>query len=232
MSHIHFIGGEKGGVGKSVVARVLSQWLIDRSVPFAAVDADPSQQSLRRFYEQFAQCVDLTSTESADQIVDRALGADRRVVVDLPAQSARALDAWMSSVGFLDFADEMGVRVSFWSVSDGGFASVAELDRTLKLFDRRVQHVVVKNLGRSKDFSQLEASDAKRKLDALGGKTVELPELDPSVMYGIDRLGLSFWAAIHHTDDGGTALRPLERRRVKFWLERCYAGLGELDGAV
>lgn len=29
MAHIHFIGGEKGGVGKSLVARILAQYLID-----------------------------------------------------------------------------------------------------------------------------------------------------------------------------------------------------------
>ncbi len=30
MNKIHLIGGEKGGVGKSVVARVLAQYLIDK----------------------------------------------------------------------------------------------------------------------------------------------------------------------------------------------------------
>ena len=31
MSRIHFVGGEKGGVGKSVVARLLAQYYIDES---------------------------------------------------------------------------------------------------------------------------------------------------------------------------------------------------------
>jgi len=29
MSKVHFVGGEKGGVGKSVVARLLCQYCID-----------------------------------------------------------------------------------------------------------------------------------------------------------------------------------------------------------
>ena len=33
MSRVHFIGGEKGGVGKSVVSRVLSQYFIDHEIP-------------------------------------------------------------------------------------------------------------------------------------------------------------------------------------------------------
>lgn len=46
MSHIHFVGGEKGGVGKSVVARLLAQRFIDRSVAFAAIDGDRSSGAL------------------------------------------------------------------------------------------------------------------------------------------------------------------------------------------
>ena len=54
MSYIHFIGGEKGGVGKSLVARVLAQHFIDRSVPFLGFDTDKSHGALLRFYADFA----------------------------------------------------------------------------------------------------------------------------------------------------------------------------------
>ena len=46
MSSIHFIGGEKGGVGKSLFARVLAQYLIDHELPLAAFDSDQSHLSL------------------------------------------------------------------------------------------------------------------------------------------------------------------------------------------
>jgi hypothetical protein len=231
VSHIHFVGGEKGGVGKSVVARLLAQRFLDRSVPFAAVDGDQSSGALLRYYGDYTQAVDLGAAESADQIMDRALGAERRVLVDLPAQSARSLWSWLSGANVFEFAREMGIRLSFWHVSDGGFASVSELARALELFRTEVQHLVVKNHGRSKDFSQFEQSDAKRQLDELSGKVLELPELEASTMYAIDRFGSSFWAAIHRTD-GEAALKPLDRQRVRRWLERCYAELDGFDGAL
>ena len=59
MSRIHFIGGEKGGGGKSVVARVLAQWFVDKSIPFAAVDGELSQGALIRYYGDFTQSADL-----------------------------------------------------------------------------------------------------------------------------------------------------------------------------
>lgn len=231
MSRIHFIGGEKGGVGKSVVARVLAQWFLDRSVPFAAVDGELAEGGLIRYYHDYTHAADLAATESADQIMDRALGADRRVLVDLPAQSARSLEAWMTEANVIEFAKEMGIGLSFWHISDGGFASVNEIERAIGTFRNQVQHVVVKNFGRSKDFSQFDESDAKRQLDELSGHVLDLPELDAATMYRIDRFGLSFWAAIHRTE-GDAVLRPLERQRAKLWLERCYAELDALDGAL
>jgi hypothetical protein len=231
VSHIHFVGGEKGGVGKSVVARVLAQRFVDKSTPFAAVDGDLSSGSLVRFYRDFTQPVDLQLPDSADQIMDRALGSDRRVLVDLPAQSARSLWSWLTGANVLDFAREMGIGINFWHVSDGGFASVSEIERSLALFGDRLQHVVVKNHGRGRDFGQFEQSDAKRRLDELSGKVIELPELDATAMHKMDRLGASFWAAINQ-GEGESALRPLERQRVKLWLERCYRELDSLNGLV
>jgi len=230
MSHIHFVGGEKGGVGKSVVARLLAQRFVDRSVPFAAVDGDQSSGALLRYYGEYTQPVDFTAVESADQIMDRALGSDRRVLVDLPAQSVRSLWKWLAGASVFEFTREMGIPLTFWHVTDGGFASTSELEKALKLFGSEVSHVVVKNHGRSKDFSQFEQSEAKRVLDALSGKVLELPELEASTMFAIDRLGSSFWAAIHRNDE--LALKPLDRQRVRLWLARCYAGLDAFDGAL
>lgn len=224
MSHIHFVGGEKGGVGKSVTARLLAQWFIDRGHSFAAIDADQSHGVLLRFYAEYTRPVDLTQQDSADQIIDRALGADRQVLVDLPGQSIRPLHAWLTGADILRFAQEMGVGFSFWHVTDGSYASVSEVEALLNLFGDEVRHVVVKNHGRGKDFSLFDASKAKQRLDELGGSVIDLPELDGTAMHRIDALGASFWAAAN-SSDGPFMLRPLERQRAKLWLKQAFAAL-------
>jgi hypothetical protein len=211
-----------------VTARLLAQWLIDHSQPFAGIDGDASHAALARHYKDFTQAVDLHVPESADQIVDRALGAERRVLVDLPAHSASTLESWLFEANVLGFAREMGIAVTFWHVTDGGFASLVDIEHALTVLADQVRHVVVKNYGRSKDFSQFESSDVRRHLDALSGKTFDLPELDAATMYGVDRLGLSYWAAVN-VNEGETALKPLERQRIKLWLQRCYERLDALN---
>lgn len=224
MKTIHFIGGEKGGVGKSVVARLLSQLFVDRSQPFVALDADRSNPALVRYYADFAQRVNLDQLDSADVILESALESERTVLVDLPAQSHRALQRWFEEADVLAYARETGVQFVFWHVTDGGFDSVSHLDVLLDTLGGAAQFVVVENQGRSKDFSQFDASSVRERVLGLGGKIVKLPELDPAVMYKIDRFGSSFWAAIHSAE-GPRALSSLERRRAKVWLERSHAAL-------
>ncbi len=72
MANIHLIGGEKGGVGKSVVARLLAQYCIDRSIPFLGFDADRSHGALMRFYGDYASPVLVNRYESLDAIVESA----------------------------------------------------------------------------------------------------------------------------------------------------------------
>jgi len=222
MSQIHFVGGEKGGVGKSVVARVLAQYCIDNETPFACIDADTSHGSLLRYYSDYARSVDLEKFESADAIMDRALGSERKVLVDLPAQSARQLKRWMDSGAVIDFAKEMGVQLFLWHVSDGGFDSINELERALSDFGDSLRIVVVKNFGRSQDFSQFDESSAARELFAKGGRIVSLPALHAATMYKIDRKGASFWAAVYK-DEGELSLLPMERQRTRLWLNQAYA---------
>jgi hypothetical protein len=159
--------------------------------------------------------------------LDRALGADRRVLVDLPAQSGRALGHWLSEANVLGLARELGIPITFWHVTDGGFASVGQLERALDAYGSHAEHVVVKNLGRAKDFSQLEGSAAFSKLQALSGKSIELPALDDAAMFKIDGSGLSFWAAAQ-----GDALKPLEKERVKLWLNKSYGQLESLGDSL
>ena len=38
LSKVHLIGGEKGGVGKSMMSRLLAQYFIDNQIPFIGFD--------------------------------------------------------------------------------------------------------------------------------------------------------------------------------------------------
>ena len=139
MANIHLIGGEKGGVGKSVVARLLAQYCIDRSIPFLGFDADRSHGALMRFYADYASPVLVDRYESLDAIVESATdNPERRILVDLAAQADEPLTQWMEESQLLEVAREIGLNIRYWHVMDTGRDSV---DLLRRLFDRYGQRL-------------------------------------------------------------------------------------------
>lgn len=231
-SSIHFVGGEKGGVGKSVVARLVAQNFIDRALPFVALDADGSHGALLRYYKDYARPVDLTDVESADQIMTLATESERRVLVDLPAQSDRLLSTWLAEAGILDLARESDVRVLFWHVMDDGKDSLLTLDRLLARHDKAARYCIVKNMGRGKDFSLFDGSATRAKAETLGAVTMEIPELHASVMQKIDRHDASFWAAVHNPSFAAASFSRMDRQRIRVWLQAVYDQFNRLGDAL
>ena len=72
-AQIHLVGGEKGGVGKSLTARLLAQYFIDHDIPFLGFDTDRSHGALLRYYADYASPIVPDDYESLDAIVENAL---------------------------------------------------------------------------------------------------------------------------------------------------------------
>ncbi len=222
MGQIHLIGGEKGGVGKSVVARVVAQYLIDESIPFLGFDTDRSHGSLLRFYADYASPVVVDRYESLDAIVEAATAdPDKRILVDLAAQTHEALTRWMDESGVLELAGDLGVSVRYWHVMDSGKDSVDLLAKLLDRFDSRLEYVLVLNQLRGESFDILERSGQKARALALGAKVIGIKRLHEAVINKIDAGSTSFWAAKHKHEGLGL----LERQRVKVWLRSAYEQL-------
>ena len=121
-SRLHFIGGEKGGVGKSLISRVLAQYFIDKGRPFKGFDTDKSHGALLRFYTDYTSPVIVDRYEALDQVVETAAQSRQHVLVDLAAQTHSFLAQWIEDSGLLEVADELGVSLTYWHVMDSAGA--------------------------------------------------------------------------------------------------------------
>jgi hypothetical protein len=223
LANIHFIGGEKGGVGKSLVARVLAQYLIDHEQSFIGFDTDRSHGALMRFYEGFASPVLVDRFEALDAIMEAAVAhPERRVLVDLAAQTHEPLVRWMDESGVLNLADELSVGIHYWHVMDSGKDSVDLLRKLLDRFGKEIQYVLVRNQVRGNNFSVLEQSGEQARAMDLGAKVVTIKHLHDSVINKIDAANSSFWAAKNASDKDGAGLGLMDRQRVKMWLRDVY----------
>lgn len=229
MTQVHLIGGEKGGVGKSVMSRAFAQYCIDRNIPFRGFDSDRSHGSFRRFYEQFAEHIELEDFQSLDRFAETALTTENtQVLVDLAAQSSKSLRGWMDDTGVLELFREAGISVNCWHILDDGRDSLEMLGRLLEDFKTEARYVVVLNHGRGARFDAFHASPQKARALELGAKIIEMPKLHEGSMRLVDHSNSSFWAATNPDENGSQLLGMLDRQRVKVWLRKLYSELDQL----
>ncbi|HEX4233755.1 MAG TPA: mobilization protein [Caldimonas sp.] len=227
-TNIHLIGGEKGGVGKSLMARVLAQYLIDKQQPFLGFDTDRSHGALMRFYPAYASPVAVDKVESLDAIVEAAVDQPgRRILVDLAAQTHDALANWMEEAGVIGLADELGMKIFYWHVMDTGKDSVDLLRRLLDRFGTGLGYVLVRNQVRGGDFSNLEQSGEQARAIGMGANVVSVKKLNEYVIQKIDAASSSFWQA-KAADKDSTGLGLMDRQRVKMWLRDVYREIDDI----
>jgi len=230
VSKIHLIGGEKGGVGKSMLSRLLAQYFIDQQMPFVGFDTDRSHGSLLRFYADFASPALVDRYEALDRIIEAAVEQPgRRVLVDLAAQTQEPLVRWMEESGVLDMADLSGIALYYWHVMDSGRDSVDLLERLLDRFGQRVNYVLVRNQLRGDDFSQLERSGQLDRARGLGARVIDVRRLHDNVVQKIDARNASFWAAKNNSAIDGPGLGLMERQRLKMWLSHAFSEIAKVE---
>jgi hypothetical protein len=226
MARVHFVGGEKGGVGKSFTARLLAQYFIDTKLPLKVFDTDASHATLTRFYSDFATEVSVADYDSLDQILiaaEEEPGAE--LVVDLAAQTAAGLDAWIEESDLFSLSDDINAQLVYWHVMDDGADAARLLERHLQHYAGKPwQLVVVKNLGRGNNFSFFEQSDIAQTARDAGAVFVDIPALTAGLTQKIDFYNFSFWAACQNTK----AMSAIERQRVRVWLNKCYSQISAL----
>ena len=114
MAAIHWGDGEKGGVGKSLVVRTLIQYHLDRNKPFVAVETDRSNPDVAGIYKGLCQYAVLSENEKqadkADKIFEMAI--EKPVIVNLAAQSHRAVFDWIEKNQLLKLGAEHGVSLA------------------------------------------------------------------------------------------------------------------------
>jgi hypothetical protein len=224
VGRIHFIGGEKGGVGKSVVARLLSQYCVDRAIRWIGFDTDRSHGALVRYYGDYSNPIEITRFEQLDRIIEAAEEGYEEVIVDLAAQTESGLEAWFESGEIVSFVEQMGHSIYFWYVVDDGKDSVDLLGRMVDRLDPRCRLIAVRNFGRGEDFMLFDAADLGKRIEARGGVVLDLPRLHALSMLKIDAYDKSFWAAVYNNDPSkGTCLSLMERQRVHVFVRKAHA---------
>lgn len=167
---IHFVDGDKGGVGKSIVCLALVQYFLDNDLSFILLEADRYNPDIRRKYEGIIEEVghavfsdDADRTE-ADDIIEYA--KEKQVIISLPSQVSKPLGTWLEDG--IETAEENGVKFIRWFVVSGTYESLNLLRLALEKHASKMQFIVVKNYGLNDDWSAFETElNPEEKYDSL-----------------------------------------------------------------
>lgn len=228
MGTIHFIGGEKGGVGKSMTSRLLAQYLIDAEKPFIGLDSDQSHGTFSRFYADYSSPLVVYDFDSLDKLVILAEdNPEIDLIIDLASQTSVPLGQWIEESDGLTLLRDLGNQVCLWHVMDDGADSVQLLDTLLEKYPHEfIQFVVVNNLGRGSDFKPFMESETYSKALARRAIFLTLAKLQSQLVQAMDFNNTSFWAAANNPG----VMNVIQRSRVRVWLKKNYEQFDKLAG--
>ena len=213
-----------------MVARLLAQYFVDHSIPFTGFDSNRTHGALLRLYAGYASPIFMENYESLDTIVEAATeNPERRILLDLAAQSSDGLTQWMDDSQLLEVAAEIGLNIRYWHVMDSGRDSVDLLKRLFDQHGTRLKYTLVLNQVRGGDFGILEASGEKERALAMGASSVTLKRLHTTSMMKIDASSLSFWAVANEWHGDMSGLEVLERQRAKVWLKNAFDEISKIE---
>jgi hypothetical protein len=216
--------GEKGGVGKTTVARVVADFLKSRELSFRAFDAEGKTGQLLRFHPDATAAVAVEDASRIAPVLDYVMesGARRLALVDLGARSGEDVKGWLYRGGALEEAEASHLGITVIYVLGGAIDSVGHLKECYSSLGREVNYIIVKNYGVSGKFEVYDQSKVRKELLAAGAREIEIPALDGTVYQSVDRASVSFSA---FAEGQGGNFGFTERRYCRTWLRECFTAL-------
>ncbi len=220
---VYYIGGSKGGVGKSVVSIALMDYLSLSGFNPMAIETDTANPDVAALYTEsvFADLDERDGwLEMLKHIEDNL---DRVIVVNSAARANTGLEKYGKDLLF-DALREMGRPCEAFWVVNRTKDSVSMLADFLKMNANSIPVHVVRNLyfGPSHKFELLNTSNTLEKAAATGGKALDFPDLADRVYEKMNVQRMNVEQALQ---PGVLSVGDMvELRRWRSEAHRCFEG--------
>jgi hypothetical protein len=219
--------GEKGGVGKTTVARVLADYYKSHDLAFRAYDAEGETGQLLRFHGEQTAPVEITKAALIAPVLDYLMDSSgkRLALVDMGARSGPDLKSWLYRGGALEEADSGSLGITVAYILGGAIDSVGHLKECYTELGSNVNYIIVRNLGVASKFEVYDHSKIREELLNSGAREITFPALDPAVYQSVDKASVSF---LDFADNKGGNFSYTERRYCRTWLRECFEAIEEV----
>ncbi|MDZ7883030.1 MAG: hypothetical protein U5N53_08995 [Mycobacterium sp.] len=169
--HVFIIGADKGGVGKTTVARLLLDYFRANGIDFKAFDTEHPAGGLKRFFPERVDVVDLTKSNDQMKVFDN-IGATQATVIDIRAGLLTPTLKLLSDIGFFELAKANKLRIVVLHVLGPAAQSLEEIAPVVNSLAAS-RHVPVKNHINDTDYATPAGAITINKLDEEAAKAVD-----------------------------------------------------------
>jgi hypothetical protein len=229
------IGADKGGVGKTTIARTLLDYLATRKTPSRAFDSEFPRGALKRFHPKVTEVIDLETAADQIKVIDTLATSDVKVsIVDVRAGLLSDTLKTFTEVGFFDLVKAGEFNFILFHVIGPSIASLEEIAE-IQPYTKGRDYLLLKNFVNETSFFEWNP-ELHKQYFKLAKETVEvtIPKLNEMAFEQAELAGVPFSAFIaNRTADGQPASNSLVLRGyVRTWMNHInaeYDRIGLID---
>src|SRR5262252_10667313 len=125
------VGADKGGVGKTTVARTLIDYFGAHQTPTRAFDTESPRGTLKRFHPDLTEVVDMTLVADQMKIFDTLNSSDAAVtMIDVRAGLMSPTLKALRDIGFIEAARKGQITFAVFHILGPSIASLDEINDT------------------------------------------------------------------------------------------------------
>jgi len=220
------VGADKGGVGKTTVARTLLDYFTAHHVSTRAFDSESPKGTLKRFHGDSTEIVDINSVSDQMQIIDTLSSTDASVtIIDVRAGLLSPTLRSLRDIGFLDAVKKGQITFAVFHILGSSIASLNEIEDTAPfVVDSR--YYLVKNFINNTSFFEwdqaTQASYFKKLKDAV---VITIPKLNEMAYEQVELASVPFLTFVANRNQKGETAHYsfVLRGYVRHWLGNVWA---------
>jgi len=215
--------GDKGGVGKSTIARTLAEWLATKNAGTLLFDGDDTNPTFTRYLPE-AQRLLTKTTKGFEVLINNLEGSTALQLVDLGAGTSLTLVQFAEKTDYLATCSEFAARVTFVFALAPSADSIGLLKLLSESFRSSADYVICRNEANVGSWTLWERSTTRKViLEEYGGVELTIPALDPDAYSAVDRI-----AAGESPLTWGEAAQKSEvplvsRSYIKRWRDKAFS---------
>jgi hypothetical protein len=191
------VGADKGGVGKTTIARALLDYLATHQLEARAFDTESPRGTLHRFHPEVTTIVDINSTADQMKILDTLNTAEVKVsVIDVRAGGLTPALQALKDTGFLEAVAEGEVTFLLFHILGSSIASLDEIAE-IAPFVSDAHYFLVKNHVNDTTFFDWDPLTHRKYFERVNtAGAIAIPKLNEMSYEQVELAGASFSAFI------------------------------------